>query len=66
MQNDTDNIEKLLMSVHDLQKECGFSRSMSYQLLNRSDLPVIKIGDRRFMHRTKFLAWLDAQADRAE
>lgn len=48
----------LLLSAKDLQK-MGISRSMSYQILNRSDVPVIKIGDRKMIKRDEFLAWLD-------
>lgn len=50
----------MLMSVHDLQA-MGMGRSMAYQLLNRADTPVIKIGERKFMLRDKFYAWLEAQ-----
>lgn len=48
----------LLLSAKDIQK-MGISRAMSYQILNRSDLPVIKIGDRKMIKRDEFLAWLD-------
>lgn len=48
----------LLLSAKDIQK-MGISRSMSYQILNRSDVPVIKIGDRKMVKRDEFLAWLD-------
>lgn len=54
--------EKALLSFQDIQA-LGFSRAMAYRLLNRHDLPVVKIGGRKFMHREKFLAWLAAQAD---
>ena len=41
------------MSVADIQK-LGFSRSMSYQLLNMASMPVLKIGGRKFMVRDLF------------
>ena len=50
-----------LLNAHDLQT-MGFSRPMVYNLLNRADLPVIKIGKRRFMHKALFEAWLSEQA----
>ena len=50
----------LIMSARDLQ-EIGFSKTMSYRLLNRADVPVICIGIRKFVRRDKFLSWLDAQ-----
>ena len=42
--------------------QMGFSRPMVYNLLNRIDMPVIKIGRRRFMHKALFEAWLSEQA----
>lgn len=52
----------LVMSAHDLQA-IGFSRSMSYQLLNRKDFPVVEIGGRKFVNRDKFFQWLDNQTN---
>lgn len=48
----------LLMDAHDLQAE-GIPRALAYQLLNRSDMPVITLGRRKFMVRAKFEKWLD-------
>lgn len=48
----------LLLSAKDIQK-MGISRSMSYQILNRSDVPVIKIGERKMVKRDEFLDWLN-------
>ena len=50
----------LLISAKDLQ-QMGISRAMSYQILNRSDIPIIKIGDRKMIKREEFLTWLDRQ-----
>lgn len=49
-----------ILSAKDLQ-EMGFSRSMSYALFNRDDIPVIRIGKRKFIRREKFLDWLAEQ-----
>ena len=46
-----------ILSAKDLQ-DMGFSRSMSYALFNRTDVPVIHIGKRKFIRREKFLEWL--------
>lgn len=54
-------MEKELLSASDLQ-DMGMGRSMVYQLLNRTDLPVVQIGKRKFMHKEKFLEWLEKQA----
>jgi len=58
------NIQPILLSAHDLVQE-GITRSMAYQLLNRTDLPVVQIGTRKFMHRDLFLDWLRKQAGKA-
>lgn len=49
-----------ILSAKDLQ-EMGFSRSMSYTLFNREDIPVIHIGKRKFIRREKFMEWLAEQ-----
>lgn len=49
-----------ILSAKDLQN-MGFSRSMSYALFNRADVPVIHIGKRKFIRREKFLEWLAGQ-----
>jgi hypothetical protein len=54
--------QTMLLSVHDLVK-MGLTRSMSYQLLNRDDMPVVQIGTRKFMHREQFLDWLQKSAE---
>ena len=54
-----------ILSAKDLQ-EMGFSRSISYALFNRADVPVIHIGKRKFIRREKFLEWLAEQERRKE
>lgn len=54
-----------ILSAKDLQ-DMGFSRSMSYALFNRDDVPVIRIGKRKFIRREKFLDWLAEQERRNE
>lgn len=53
---------KVLLSAADIQK-MGVSRSAAYALLNRSDLPVVRIGQRKFMHAELFEEWLRKQAE---
>ena len=36
----------------------GFTRTMAYNILNREDVPVVKIGSRKFIQRDKFFDWL--------
>ena len=49
-----------ILSAKDLQ-DMGFSRSMSYALFNREDIPVIRIGKRKFIRRERFMEWLTEQ-----
>jgi len=59
-QTNTSN-SKVLLSEKD-RNSLGLSRSMWYALLNRSDMPIVVIGGRKFMHRELFLKWLEEQA----
>ena len=63
MENKKSNTPEIL-SAKDLQ-DMGFSRSMAYALFNRADVPVIRIGKRKFIRREKFLDWL-AEQERTE
>ena len=49
-----------MLTADDLQN-FGFTRSMAYAFLNREDVPVIKIGKRKFIRREKFYEWLEEQ-----
>ncbi|MCM1508758.1 MAG: hypothetical protein NC177_16745 [Ruminococcus flavefaciens] len=49
-----------MMTAEDLQK-FGFTRSMAYAFLKREDVPVIRIGKRKFIRREKFFEWIEAQ-----
>lgn len=57
---DRKNSTPEILSAKDLQ-EMGFSRSMSYALFNREDIPVIRIGKRKFIRRERFMEWLVEQ-----
>lgn len=61
MKKETNRTEiPMLMSAKDIQ-EMGVSRAMAYQILNRNDIPVLKIGDRKMVKREDFMTWLDRQ-----
>lgn len=49
-----------ILSAKDLQ-DMGFSRSMSNALFNREDIPVIRIGKRKFIRRERFMEWIAEQ-----
>lgn len=58
----TSTLPELLSERH--RAAYGFSRTGWYQLLNREDVPVVKIGGRKFLHRELFEAWLKEQAQK--
>ena len=53
----------MMLSANDIQT-MGFTRTMAYNILNRNDVPVVKIGSRKFIQRDKFFDWLDSKEDR--
>ena len=50
----------MTLSANDIQT-LGFTRTMAYNILNREDVPVLKIGSRKFIQRDKFFDWLDSR-----
>lgn len=48
----------MMLSANEIQS-MGFTRTMAYSILNRDDVPVVKIGNRKFIQRDKFFEWLD-------
>lgn len=53
----------MMLSANDIQT-MGFTHTMAYNILNREDVPVVKIGSRKFIQRDKFFDWLDSKEDR--
>lgn len=53
----------MMLSANEIQT-MGFTRTMAYNILNRDDVPVVKIGSRKFVQRDKFFDWLDSKEDR--
>ena len=49
-----------MLTAEDLQN-FGFTRSMAYAFLNRENIPVIRIGKRKFIRKEKFYEWLEEQ-----
>ena len=50
----------MMLTANDLQA-IGFRRAMVYKILNSADVPVVKIGSRKFIQRDKFFKWLDSK-----
>ena len=50
----------MMLSANDIQT-MGFTRTMVYKILSSDEVPVVKIGSRKFVQRDKFFAWLDSK-----
>lgn len=50
----------MMLSANDIQA-MGFTRTMVYKILSSEEVPVVKIGNRKFVQRDKFFAWLDSK-----
>ena len=50
----------MMLSANEI-RTMGFTRNMAYSILDREDVPVIRIGKRKFIRKEKFLAWLEEQ-----
>ena len=49
----------LMLSVQDVAKVLGISKSSAYVLAKEKDFPTLKIGARVVIPRDKFLEWID-------
>ena len=54
-----------MLTAEDLQN-FGFTRSMAFAFLNREDVPVIRIGKRKFIRKEKFYEWLEIQKQKKD
>ena len=52
----------MMLSANDIQT-MGFTRTMAYNILDCDDVPVVKIGSRKFIQRDKFFDWLESKED---
>ena len=52
-----ENYPELLTANH--LQAMGFTRSMSYALMKREDLPIIRIGRKKFIQKDTFFKWLN-------
>lgn len=54
-------MEKLALTVRDVQEALGIGRTPAYNLVNRADFPSIRIGHKIVIPRDAFMRWLEAQ-----
>ena len=56
-------MEKLAFSVTEMAEALSIGRNVAYELVNRSDFPKVKIGDRRIVIPVDRLKqWLEMQS----
>ena len=53
----------LLLRRKHLIREFGFSDSLYYTLLQNDELPTITLNGRKYVHRDKFLEFINATRD---
>lgn len=54
-------MERIALSVAEVQKALGIGRNSVYDLVNRADFPKIRMGRKIIIPRDAFLRWLDQQ-----
>ena len=54
-------MERMALSVPEVQKALGIGRNSVYNLVNRADFPKIRMGRKIIIPRDAFLRWLDQQ-----
>jgi len=58
-------MEKLTMTVDEVGMAMGISRPKAYELTEREDFPLIRVGRRKVVPVDAFRRWLDAQTEPA-
>ena len=56
----------MVLNVQEVSDFIGLGMSQTYDLIRRIDFPAFKIGNRTFVPRDKFLAWIDNQSAEKE
>ena len=56
----------MVLNVHEVSDFIGLGLSQVYELIRRIDFPAFRVGNRIFIPRDKFLAWIDTQTEEKE
>ena len=56
---DTEQSQKLMLSVEEAGELLGVSRQIAYQLIHRDDFPCLRIGRRALVPRHKLVEWIN-------
>lgn len=54
-------MERMALSVAEVQESLGIGRNAVYNLVNRADFPKIRMGRKIIIPREAFLRWLEQQ-----
>lgn len=54
-------MERMTLTIPDLQQALGIGRDAAYALANRADFPAIRVGKKIIVPRDAFQRWLDGQ-----
>ena len=54
-------MERMTLTVPDIQRALGIGRDAAYALANRADFPAIRLGKRIVIPYDAFQQWLDKQ-----
>ena len=57
-------MQRMALSVAEVQQALGISRSTVYELVNRSDFPKIYVGRRIIVPYEAFARWLNEQTEK--
>ena len=58
-------MERMTLTVSDLQHALGIGRNQAYDLVNRADFPKIRVGRKILIPRDALIRWLDKQTQHA-
>lgn len=56
-------MERMTLSVAEVQQALGVGRNTVYELVNRSDFPKIRVGRKIIVPRDAFAKWLERQTE---
>ena len=59
-------MDKITLSVTATAAALGVSRPTVYQLIKRSDFPVLRVGGRTLISADGLRSWVEAQAERGD
>lgn len=49
------------LTAEDVASVLGISRANAYRIMRRTDFPVLQIGSRLLVNKTKFIEWMEEQ-----